>query len=100
MPVILSAMSTPSDATIYEHTLRPQWGRGVAVIIEQDRTKFVFEHGGERTFRRGDPSIRLAVVGEEERPKLLEVLLKMQKKSAAPAKKKKAAKLPKLSTED
>lgn len=93
-------MSTTSDATIYEHALRPQWGRGVAVTVEPDRTKFVFEHGGERTFRRGDPSIRPAVVTDDERPALLEVLLKLQKKSAAPAKKAKAKKVSKPVVED
>lgn len=97
-------MSSPKVIlpTIYAHESRPEWGRAIVAEHFWDRTKYVFENAGERTFMN-EPA-RLHVVDDlptEEREALAKKLLvhvspqriaAAKRKKTAAAKKAKAAK--------
>jgi hypothetical protein len=57
-------------------TFRNQWGRGVIATVRSDRTTYVFENGGERTFMNGHPSILEVPLPTEERASLATLLLR------------------------
>ena len=55
---------------VFQHVKRPEWGRGVVVHDLADRSKYAFEHGGERTFLHGDAQVVAISLAAEEREAL------------------------------
>ncbi|UJR85528.1 hypothetical protein [Sandaracinus amylolyticus] len=79
------AAATPS---VFTHQTRAEWGRAVIAEALPDRTKYVFEHAGERTFMNGHTAIRELELPEGERESLAKQLLRRQAPATAGAKKK------------
>lgn len=79
--------------TIYTNAGQPAWGRGVASEVLADRTTYVFEHVGERTFMHGSKVIVELTLPADERQELATRLLRHTAASAGrPAKTKVKAK--------
>lgn len=60
---------------VFTHVSQKQWGRGVVVAVKSDRTTYVFESGGERTFPNGHGSIVEIPLPATERAALADSLL-------------------------
>lgn len=93
-----SSRLTPS---VYTHSSRPEWGRAVVAEELADRTVYVFENAGERTFMNEPSRLEMVELPADEREALAKTLLRTRaplraKKKRAPAKprkkKEKAAK--------
>ena len=47
-------MGTPRPKpAVFRHTSQTQWGRAVVAATGEDRTTYMFEHAGARTFKNG-----------------------------------------------
>lgn len=62
--------------SVYTHASQADWGRGVVTAVLADRTTYVFEHAGERTFMNGANAIREITLPVEEREALAKTLLR------------------------
>ncbi|AKF11060.1 hypothetical protein [Sandaracinus amylolyticus] len=80
-----AAATTPS---VFTHQTRAEWGRAVIAEALPDRTKYVFEHAGERTFMNGHTAIRELELPEGERESLARQLLRRPAPTSAASKKK------------
>jgi hypothetical protein len=97
---------TPS---VYTHSSRPEWGRAVVAEELADRTTYVFENAGERTFMNEPSRLETVELPADEREALAKTLLRTRaparaKKKRAPAKPRKkkekaAAKAPEAAAE-
>src|SRR5688500_6661331 len=67
-----SRMSMP----VYTHDSRPEWGRGVVAEELADRTRYVFETGGERILMNEPFRLRELTLADEEREALAKTLLR------------------------
>lgn len=85
---------------VFTHSSRPEWGRAVVAEELADRTTYVFENAGERTFLNEPSRLQEVELPADEREALAKSLLRSRapsrgaakpKKKRAPAKKKKAA---------
>lgn len=83
-----------SAPTVYAHVSQTQWGLGVAASVRSDRTTYVFEHAGERTFLHGTTALQEVSLPSEERQALARALLSRRtpvKKRAPTARRKQPA---------
>lgn len=69
-------MSSPAKPSVYAHDARPDWGRAVVAEELSDRTKYVFEHGGERTLMNEPRRVHEVSVPPDEREALATKLLR------------------------
>jgi hypothetical protein len=87
-------MSTSRTAapSVYCHASRREWGRAVVAEHLSDRTRYVFEHGGERTLMNGIKHLEEVDLPPEERESLAKKLLRhaAPQRSSAAAKRAKA----------
>jgi hypothetical protein len=79
--------------SVFAHSSRAEWGHGVIAEELSDRTKYVFENAGVRTFMNGPSSIHEVELPAAEREALAKQLLRRHaltatRKKKAPAKKK------------
>lgn len=77
--------------SVYTHTSRPEWGRAVVAQEHTDRTTYVFENAGERTFLNEPSRLDLIELPADEREALAKTLLRQRSgaaKKRAKAKKK------------
>lgn len=60
---------------VYTHASNADWGRAVVTAVAVDRTTYLFEHAGKRTFLNANNSIRELPLPPEERSALAKRLL-------------------------
>lgn len=81
---------------MFTHNTKAEWGHAVIAEELSDRTKYVFENAGERTFMNGHSSISEVQLPVDEREALAKTLLR---RHAPASTKKKAPSKAKASTE-
>lgn len=81
---------------VFAHSSRPEWGRAVVAEELSDRTKYVFENGGERTFMHGPSRLMELELPADECEALAKLLLR-QRGPARSSKKKASSAKPKKS---
>jgi hypothetical protein len=74
---------------VYTHSSRPEWGRAVVAEEHTDRTTYVFENAGERTFLNEPSRLTPLELPPDEREALAKTLLRAR---GAKTKKPKASK--------
>lgn len=83
-------MTTPTSKRtgpiVYMHSTRAEWGRAVVAEVLVDRTTYLFENVGPRTFLHGSSVIVETDVTPEERSALAAALVRATG-AAAPKKK-------------
>jgi hypothetical protein len=79
-----SSRETP---TVFAHNTKAEWGHAVIAEELPDRTKYVFENAGERTFMNGHSSIHEVQLPADEREALAKSLLRRHAPASAGTKK-------------
>ncbi len=72
-PRTVTPHATP---TVYSHASRLEWGHGVVAEYLADRTRYVFENAGERTFMNNLSHLQEVDMPPEEREQLAKRLLR------------------------
>src|SRR5687768_6905756 len=83
--------STRPSPAVFQHASQTQWGRGVVASHGEDRTTYMFENGGPRTFMNGHQLIQEVSLPQQEREALATALLRRVAALTAPPKKKATA---------
>ncbi len=78
---------------VYTHASRPEWGRAIVAEEQTDRTTYVFENAGERTFLNERSRLDVVELPAEEREALAKSLLRQR---SARARKTRASKAKKV----
>lgn len=73
--------------TVFAHNTKSEWGHAVIAETLPDRTKYVFENAGERTFMNGHSSIHEVQLPADEREALAKSLLRRHAPASSGAKK-------------